>query len=365
MVAFSRQCGPSLFGQDSGFRFQFNDNGQRKKRGDKKINKPMSGLDFMFVPTKASPKHLLSSHQANWVNRAVDTVVFSANVLATKYLAMPGAVFLAMTPPSLALPQSQVDEPPPPTSIWEILFPKFSWDSFIARVSILQVAEYLGSVFLGGKSTPTTCGLYLLGASWGPAIATGQLHRLIFPMMLHANGLHIFFNIFFQSRIGFGMEQQFGHKKFMWLYLFCGFFGNLMSVAADPYKLAVGASTSGFGLVGVYLAEVLLTYHVMGSNRWKVFLWSGMMISAVGIMAFLAPNVDLIGHLGGMIGGFLLATVLSDMQPEHAPEWYEQWRDIAKKLLIISTALGMGKVLFLNPHTPLPECGSLFHPHAI
>jgi membrane associated rhomboid family serine protease len=69
-------------------------------------------------------------------------------------------------------------------------------------------------------------------------------------MMLHANGLHIFFNLFFQSRVGFSVEQDLGPKRFMMLYMFCGFFGNLISVLVDPYKLAVGASTSAFGLLG-------------------------------------------------------------------------------------------------------------------
>jgi len=47
--------------------------------------------------------------------------------------------------------------------------------------------------------------------------------------------LHIFFNLFFQSRVGFGVEEQLGTRKFMLLYLFCGYFGNLVSVLWDPY----------------------------------------------------------------------------------------------------------------------------------
>ena len=92
-----------------------------------------------------------------------------------------------------------------------------------------------------------------------------------------ANALHIFFNLFFQMRFGFGMEKQFGRRKFCLLYMFCGFLGNLISVALDPMKLAVGASTSGFGLLGVWAAEVLLTWELLGESRARIFLWFAFM----------------------------------------------------------------------------------------
>ncbi len=68
----------------------------------------------------------------------------------------------------------------------------------------------------------------MLGASWGPAVARGQIWRLVCPMLLHANMMHLFFNVFFQLRIGFGMERQFGKSKMRILYLACAVIGNLV-----------------------------------------------------------------------------------------------------------------------------------------
>merc|ERR1740117_356231 len=156
----------------------------------------------------------------------------------------------------------------------DLIFPGFDSSTFIWKISLLQILEYLGALLLGSSAgAPKLCSLYLLGASWGPAIASGAVWRLFLPIMLHANALHIFFNVFFQMRIGFGMEKQFGRKKFCMLYLFCGFLGNLLSVVMDPMKLAVGASTSGFGLLGVWAAEVLLTWNLLGENRPRVLFW--------------------------------------------------------------------------------------------
>jgi hypothetical protein len=130
-------------------------------------------------------------------------------------------------------------------------------------------------------------------------------------MTLHANTLHIFFNVFFQLRIGFGMEKQFGRKKFTMLYLFCGFLGNLLSVVMDPMKLAVGASTSGFGLLGVWAAEVLLTWEMLGASRPRVFLWFAFMIVSCMMMSQISPNVDFAGHFGGAFAGFLFAIIFA------------------------------------------------------
>mmetsp|Transcript_113028 Transcript_113028/g.319797 ORF Transcript_113028/g.319797 Transcript_113028/m.319797 type:complete len:379 (+) Transcript_113028:66-1202(+) len=253
-----------------------------------------------------------------------------------------------------------------PQSLLQMLFPGFETDTFIWRVSVLQIMEYVGSLMLGNTfSSPKLCSLYLLGASWGPAIAGGALWRLFLPIMLHANALHIFFNLFFQMRIGFGMEKQFGRKKFCMLYLFCGFLGNLLSVVMDPMKLAVGASTSGFGLLGVWAAEVLLTWEMLGGSRPRVFLWFAFMLLSCAMMSQLSPNVDFAGHFGGALAGFLFAIIFADMREEHQPPWYgaaKAWARNVAGLLILG---GLVKTITFGPEGPIPYCGAIFHPRVL
>eukprot|EP00913_Durusdinium_trenchii_P001984 g1835.t1 len=186
------------------------------------------------------------------------------------------------------------------------------------------------------------CVLYQLGASWGPALARGQIWRLVTPVMLHANLTHLLFNVFFQLRMGFGMKRQFGREKMMMIYFACGLFGNLMSVAVDPYKLAVGASTAGFGLIGVWLAEILLSWEILGP--------------ALTTMSSMTPNMDIFGHLGGALGGFLLALVISDMKETDRPEWYHQVRAAAALALLLCLSGGLIKAFEINPKDPIPDC---------
>ncbi|CAD7964039.1 unnamed protein product [Amoebophrya sp. A25] len=269
------------------------------------------------------------------------------------------------------------------SSIYSAIFPNFKGDTFLKRICVLQILEYIGSLFLTMGSnvasspvaqtlganlalSPNTCSLYLLGASWGPSIALGEVWRLITPMMLHANGLHIFFNLFFQSRVGFGIEEQLGTRKFMILYLFCGYFGNLVSILVDPYKLAVGASTSAFGLLGVWFSEVHLTWHLLSEDaKGRLSFWFGGMLLALVVMSNLAPHLDMWGHVGGLLGGYLMSMCLADMSVEHRPPWYATGQKLAQMALAWSCFLGTAKVVFLNPVTPIPNCGTLLHPKNI
>lgn len=245
----------------------------------------------------------------------------------------------------------------------EMLFPHFDMDTFIWRISMLQAAEYAASLLMGGTwGTPKLCSLYLLGASWGPAIAAGAFWRLFLPMTLHANPLHIFYNVFFQLRIGFGMEKEFGRKNFVLLYLFCGFLGNLLSVVSDPMKLAVGASTSGFGLLGVWVAEVLLTWELLGGRQWRLCTWFLFMVISCVMMSTLSPNVDFMGHFGGALGGFLLAIMLADMPEAQRPRWYNTAKSSARNAAIFIVAVSLFKVFVLGHDGPFPDCGTLFYP---
>jgi len=242
----------------------------------------------------------------------------------------------------------------------ELIFPGFAAGAFMWQITCWQVAEFALSMMLGHqRANPTPCVLYRLGASWGPAIAHGQFWRLVSPVFLHANLTHLLFNVFFQLRMGFGMERQFGREKMMLIYFACGVFGNLASVLMDPYKLAVGASTAGFGLIGVWLAEILLSWEILGPARERTIIWIVFMLISVTTMSTMTPNMDLYGHLGGALGGFLLSILISDMREQDRPEWYGQARIAAAAALVVFLSAGLGKAFFLGPTGPMPECGTL------
>lgn len=265
--------------------------------------------------------------------------------------------------PCARAPAIQVPYPPELQEEEEfaaLIFPGFDSGAFVWKITCCQIAEFAFSMLLGhDRANPTPCVLYSLGASWGPALARGELWRLITPVMLHANLSHLLFNVFFQLRMGFGMEKQFGRDKMMLMYFACGVFGNLMSVMVDPYKLAVGASTAGFGLIGVWLAEILLSWDVLGPARERTVIWIVFMLISVSTMSSMTPNMDIWGHFGGALGGFLLGIVLAEMPEQNRPSWYSDARAAAVLGLLTFAGGGLGRVLLFNPTNPMPNCSLL------
>lgn len=49
-------------------------------------------------------------------------------------------------------------------------------------------------------------------------VQAGQVHRLLTPVLLHAGLLHIGFNLFFQSSLGYQYESQWGTRRIIAIY---------------------------------------------------------------------------------------------------------------------------------------------------
>lgn len=175
-----------------------------------------------------------------------------------------------------------------------------------AFVFLLQIA----SIAVWGRSSNGADLLEVYGALYGANVRSGELWRLITPILLHDNSLpslHIVFNMYALYVFGTGLERFFGHRRFLLLYLLAGFSGNVMSflISSQHYAFSIGASTAIFGLIGaegVFLIQ----------NR-RIF--AGQFRRAIGNIIFVAainlfvigslPGIDNWGHVGGLLGGLI------------------------------------------------------------
>lgn len=142
-----------------------------------------------------------------------------------------------------------------------------------------------------------------------------QPWRLITACFLHANLMHIVFNMWVLVDLAPAIEELYGAPRFFFLYTACGIGGYLLSGFLGHFS--IGASGAIVGLIGVLLA---VTYRRGGAGmqqlRSQVYRW----IIYLVLWGLFFPGVDNMAHLGGGITGFILAKFMLDRAPATAGE---------------------------------------------
>jgi membrane associated rhomboid family serine protease len=157
-----------------------------------------------------------------------------------------------------------------------------------------------------------------------------EFWRFVGFQFLHANDMHLLFNMIGLFFFGPLVEQYLGSKRFLAFYLLCGLFGALMYLLLnlagyivsllfgsaftipgllfnDPHTPLVGASAGIFGILmaGAFLAPNALVYlFFFLPMRLKTVAY-GLVALALGTIFFGGQNAGgEAGHLGGAIAGF-------------------------------------------------------------
>eukprot|EP01111_Echinosteliopsis_oligospora_P007167 TRINITY_DN2184_c0_g1_i1.p1 TRINITY_DN2184_c0_g1~~TRINITY_DN2184_c0_g1_i1.p1 ORF type:complete len:471 (-),score=105.36 TRINITY_DN2184_c0_g1_i1:65-1477(-) len=146
-----------------------------------------------------------------------------------------------------------------------------------------------------------------------------QVWRFVTPIFLHAGIIHIALNLFAQLRLGPTMERDWGRIRFLLIYFITGISAVLTSCIIQPNSVSVGASGSICGLVGAYLAEVILMWRILTKPEKKAQIAQFLIfVVTIGLLT-LTPAIDSSAHFGGFItgifGGF---TLLAD--PNRHPQ---------------------------------------------
>jgi len=165
----------------------------------------------------------------------------------------------------------------------------------------------MGAVFLLELALQYLLGLeevvvyLLLGAKYNALIAAGQYWRLITSVFLHGGLEHLLFNALALWVWGRYIEAMLGKWRYLTVFLAAGVAGALCSYVFSPY-LSVGASGAIFGLFGA-----LLYFRQVRRDLFDRFFGPRVILLIVinVAMGFLMPNIDIYGHLGGLLGGYL------------------------------------------------------------
>jgi membrane associated rhomboid family serine protease len=135
------------------------------------------------------------------------------------------------------------------------------------------------------------------GALYGPAVAAGDWWRPITAGFLHANLLHVGFNMFLLWQLGMLLEPAVKKWAFASLYALSLLGGSFLVLVLDPDRPTVGASGAVFGLMAA-------TFVAMRSRGVDPFATGiGPLIVINLIFTFVAPRISIGGHIGGLVAG--------------------------------------------------------------
>ena len=157
--------------------------------------------------------------------------------------------------------------------------------------------------------------LFGYGCQYNLAIFAGnQYWRLITPMFLHGDFLHLISNAYFLYVCGEMVERIYGKWKFLLIYFVTGFCGNVLSLfLLELTAVSVGASGACMGLGGiiVYLWMRRKNNFLRYFQNMTSFI---VMIFFNVFYGFFTTNINNWAHLGGFISGILLGILLEALQ---------------------------------------------------
>ncbi len=137
-------------------------------------------------------------------------------------------------------------------------------------------------------------------------VQKGEVWRLVTSIFVHTGLLHLLCNMVTLYAVGPIAERYYGKIKYLLIYIGSGILGSLLSVVLSNYA-SVGASGAIYGL---FASIIFFGYKYRATL--DGFLRSNVVPVVIInlILSFMIPGIDVFGHIGGLVGGFLFSYAL-------------------------------------------------------
>jgi membrane associated rhomboid family serine protease len=204
-------------------------------------------------------------------------------------------------------------------AVWALILATGGNDSsLVGRLALIpkgQCGDGQGRWLPGIDSEAACRAIPGRGLEWVPGVATGAPWQLVTSMFTHVELFHIGFNMLALWILGPQLELVLGRARFIALYLLSGLVGSaVVYCLSDQNTPTLGASGAIFGL----MAGLLVVARKQHADVSQLLVWIGI---NVAITFFGRSSISWQGHLGGFIGGLVLAGVLAYAPRERRTAW--------------------------------------------
>lgn len=150
------------------------------------------------------------------------------------------------------------------------------------------------------------------GAFFWPLVQTGEWWRFVTATVLHANPGHLLNNVAGILIFGNLLEPVLGKRWLLTLYTLSMLLGLGLSAFINPHAATIGASTIDFGLVGAYMTLILLMRFRHARAKFAQEARGAFLFVLIFVIwnALEGAHINLWGHIGGLLAGILVASVV-------------------------------------------------------
>jgi rhomboid protease GluP len=148
--------------------------------------------------------------------------------------------------------------------------------------------------------------LYQFGAKYRAAILAGEWWRLVTAGFLHGGLMHIAMNMWVFYDLGPQVEEIYGTRRFLVIYLLSSA-GGFVASTYWSNSLSIGASAALFGLIGAMIALGVRSKTSMGMAIRGMYIRYAIGGLLFGLLPYF--HIDNAAHIGGLATGFAVAYV--------------------------------------------------------
>ena len=177
---------------------------------------------------------------------------------------------------------------------------------FIGICVAVFIVDFLVKIYFAWKYNLETEYVKYYGMKINELILQGQLWRIVSAIFLHGNLTHIAFNMFALYIWGRHIETLYGRGRFVVIFMMAGIMSTTASFAFTASN-SLGASGAIYGMFGALLYfkkyDKILFNKIFGV---QVLIYLGISL----FLGFTMVYVDNVGHIGGLVGGYLSANAV-------------------------------------------------------